>query len=362
MNPKTGEVANPDEINPQGEITPSPKVPEATNPRDMALAEIAKRAQARREKEEQALKFDVMHEDGSIEDAPVTPAAPEPTEPPNTEAAELAASSTPPPAKAESTPSPAPAASAQPEEERELIVDGQRIRVPISKIIDSGIRTLQKETTADMRLNAATELLRSAQERAQPAPAEQQAQPSDEDALLARQIQFGTEDEAKAAIARLRNAQPAITPQQIDAYVQKQLAVRLPEHQAFHEANAWLASEHTAITSDPELKFMFDLAEDRARKAGDRRPYKELYADIAGKMVTKFNLKKPDKQEPAQPFGQTTQASDRLQRKATSPRPVTGASGRLEQPQAPKRAPTVADYVEQQRQARGLQPLNKQTI
>jgi hypothetical protein len=103
------------------------------------------------------------------------------------------------------------------------------------------------------------------------------------------------------------------------------------------------------------------MKEDQARKAGDRRPYKELYADLAGQMATKFNLKKADKPEASQPM-QTTPASDRLTRKANSPRPVTGASGRLEQPQAPKKAPTVADYVTRQRQLRGLQPLDKQGI
>lgn len=353
MNPHTGEVADPDVLNPEVD-TPAADAPPPKNPRDIALAEIARRANARREKEQQALKFDTIDDNGVITPAApsVEPAEPAPEASPNVQpdASEAQGASPPPP----STP---PVAVL--EEERELIVDGKRIRVPVSKIVDAGIRTFQKETAADMRLAAATELLRSAQERqAQPPAPPPVVQPSDEDAVLARQIQFGTEEEAKAAIAKLRNAAPAISPQQIAAYVQQTLAQTLPDHTAFHEANRWLRQEFAPIAEDPDLKFLFDTKEDQARKAGDRRPYKELYADIAGQITTKFNLKKPEQAAP-QP---TTQASDRITRKAQSPRAVTGASGRMEQAQAPARAMTVAEYVQHQRQVRGLQPLDKQGI
>ncbi len=358
MNPKTGELASPEDF--QSEVVvglQAPVKPEKPmiNPRDLAIAEMAKRTQARREKDDKALKVDVLEEDGSITPAPDVPETvplPELTAPEKTAAEPTSQNQT-----AEVTPtSAAPTAPIQ-EEERELIVDGKRIRVPISKILDAGTRTLQKESAADMRLAAATELLKSAQERQQPQQAVQQAQPSDNDAAIARAIQFGTEEEAKTAIATLRNAAPAITPQQIDAYVQQKLTRALPEHQAFSEANRWLKNEYPQIVSDPDIKFMFDMKEDQARKAGDRRPYSELYADLAGQMATKFNLKKAEGQTPAQPM--TTQASDRLTRKANSPRPVTGASGRVEQTQAPKKAPTVQDYVQRQRELRGLQPLSK---
>ena len=355
MDPKTGEISNPDDLRPENDQE-TPKKPDIPlkNPRDIAIEEMAKRSNARREKEEKRMKADILEEDGTI--TPVS-SEPEPDVPRETPEPVKAAEA--PPSTEAKLPSAPPAA---PEEERELIVDGKRIRVPISKILDAGTRTLQKESAADMRLAAATELLRSAQERqqtVQTAPVAQQ-QPSDDDAALARSIQFGTEEEAKSAIAKIRNATPAITPQQIDAYVQQQLAQKLPDHNAFHSANAWLRTEYPQITADPDLKLLFDTNEQKARQLGDRRPYAELYADLAGQMATKFSLKKVDKQEPSQPM--TTQASDRLVRKATGPRPVTGASGRTEQATQPKKAPTVAEYVQRQRELRGLQPFEKQGI
>ena len=351
MDPKTGEISNPDDLRPDDDQE-TPKKPEIPlkNPRDIAIAEMAKRSNARREKDEKSLKVDILEDDGTITPAPDLDVPRETPEPVKTAEAS-------PPSTEVQLPSSPPAA---PEEERELIVDGKRIRFPISKILDAGTRALQKESASDMRLAAATELLRSAQERtAQTAPVAQQ-QPSDDDAAIARSIQFGTEEEAKAAIAKIRNATPAITPQQIDAYVQQQLAQKLPDHNAFHSANAWLRTEYPQITADPDLKYLFDTKENQARQSGDRRPYAELYADLAGQMATKFSLKKADKQELSQPM--TTQASDRLVRKATGPRPVTGASGRTEQAQQPKKAPTVAEYVQRQRELRGLQPLEKQGI
>ena len=357
MDPKTGQIANPDELNPdvKGEQPEEPKE-RPKHPRDIALAEMAKRANARRENDMKSLKVDVLEEDGTIT-ANTEPEPPEPVEadPAQDQAAEAAQQPSPAQA-ADVTPASVPPTAPQPEEERELIVDGKRIRVPLSKILDAGTRTIQKESAADMRLAAATELLRSAQsQQVQPAPV---AQPSDDDAALARSIQFGTEDEAKAAIARIRNATPAITPQQIEALVQQQLTQRLPDHNAFHDANTWLRTEYSAITGDPDLKLMFDMKEEQARKLGDRRPYKELYADLAGQMATKFNLKKADPLQATQPI----QTADRITRKANSPRPITGASGRVEQAPQPRKAPTVAEYVTQQRQRRGLQPLDKQGI
>ncbi len=353
MDPKTGQIANPDELNPdvKGEVPEEPKE-RPKHPRDIALAEMAKRANARREHDMKSLKVDVLEEDGTI----TANADPEPPEAVQDQAAEVA----PKPESAQAadvTPASVPPAAPEPEEERELIVDGKRIRVPLSKILDAGTRTIQKESAADMRLAAATELLRSAQNQ-QAQPPALVVQPSDDDAALARMIQFGTEDEAKTAIAKLRNATPAITPQQIEALVQQQLTQRLPDHNVFHDANNWLRTEYSAITSDPDLKLMFDMKEEQARKLGDRRPYKELYADLAGQMATKFNLKKADPLQAAQPM----QTADRITRKANSPRPITGASGRVEQAPQPRKAPTVAEYVTQQRQRRGLQPLDKQGI
>lgn len=51
-----------------------------------------------------------------------------------------------------------------PEEEVEIKVDGEVQKVPLSKLLDAGKRTLQKETTADKRLEEATKLKRELEE------------------------------------------------------------------------------------------------------------------------------------------------------------------------------------------------------
>jgi len=371
--PKTGQLAQPEDFETPQQPAEQPKAQDVgyvKTPRDIAREEMARRAQQRRERSDASFKVDELQEDGTIVPAVVEKTPEQPLPEPEeaapdtrdtsqvTESERTAAESE---QKTNKSESPSDEAPAAPEQERELIVDGKCMRVPISRIWDAGVRTLQKESAADMRLAAATELLRTAQERqvVQQPPAQQA--PSDEDALLARQIQFGTEEEAKAAIARLRNAAPAITPQQIDTFVQQRLSQVLPEHAAFNEANSWLRTEYKQITQDPDLKFLFDVKEDQARKAGDRRPYKELYQALAGEIATKFNLRRNEPTPPNQPI-ETTQASDRLTRKANSPRPVTGASGRMEQAQPKTKATSVADYVTRQRQLRGLQPLDKQGI
>jgi hypothetical protein len=65
---------------------------------------------------------------------------------------------------------------AQTEELETIVVDGQQVQVKRSQLFDAGKRTLQKEATADKRLQEATELYRRAQAYEQ--ALRQHAQPS----------------------------------------------------------------------------------------------------------------------------------------------------------------------------------------
>jgi hypothetical protein len=94
------------------------------------------------------------------------------------------------------------------EEEAILIVDGVETKVSLSKIIDAGKRTLQKETAADKRLEEATRILKEAKET------KETKKLSETDAIkeiseeslskLRRDYihasQYGTEDEMLAAL------------------------------------------------------------------------------------------------------------------------------------------------------------------
>ncbi|SDH82391.1 hypothetical protein [Paraburkholderia phenazinium] len=95
----------------------------------------------------------------------------------------------------------------------------------------------------------------------------------DDDAALARAIQMGGDDEARAAIAKLRQ-NGRIDDQSITSMID----VRID----FREAAAWVHSDagYKDILSDPVLRGVFMQKETEARKAGDKRPYRDLYKEI----------------------------------------------------------------------------------
>jgi len=122
----------------------------------------------------------------------------------------------------------------RPDLTEQIIVDGQKMEVPVSEIIDAGKRTLQKESAADKRLEEATRLLREAQEKT-PLPEEKkdEEKSSVEDAKpekikeLTEAIQYGDEEEAAAAIEEiLQIAQSqAISPEAIKNEIREELRI-----------------------------------------------------------------------------------------------------------------------------------------
>ncbi|HEY6019753.1 MAG TPA: hypothetical protein VIY48_07580, partial [Candidatus Paceibacterota bacterium] len=168
---------------------------------------------------------------------------------------------------------------------------------------------------------------------------------------LAHAIQFGTEDQAAEAVAKLYGG---IRPSQeeIRGIVQQQVLQATPEVMKFQEANNFVRTNYPEIFADPLLEQQFMLSENARRQSGDARPHKDLYKELAETMVTKFKLRDtPQAEEPSKPDVQ-----DRIVRKANSPRPVQAAGGQKPPAPAP-RTPTVTDFVEKQRQLRGLAPM-----
>ena len=356
MNPKTGEVATYDphsrpkvpvsDDRTQAQIAEDRKEASKKTPQFLAREEMAKRTQAARDAESSAFKPDVLAEDGSI-----TPAA-ESTEP----ASEPIDATTPPEPALETAPVP------QEEETRELIVNGQRIKVPLSKVIEEGQKALQKESAADMKLAAASELERQWRERneqlpkgAAETPAEQ-PKPSHRDAkTLAKAIQFGTEEEAETAVNELISSKGGISKEDAIAIARAELRTEREQmiaRKPFEDANNWVRSEYKHIFSDPDMEQLFMAKEARARKEGNKDPYLDLYKNIAQEIETKFQLQK------AEATATAPVAQDRITRKANAPRSIAGASTRGESTPAPKQ-PTVQDYVQRQRELRGQVPLTK---
>ena len=356
MNPKTGDVAEYDvHAKPTiGMTAPEGKPDPTKNPRFLAMESLAKRHEAERQQEmadDNSRPFDILHDDGSISPGQAINETPAPVESAPLE----------PPVDASPVETAKEAIAPQvqePEEERELIVDGKTIKVPLSKIIDAGVRTFQKETAADLRLASASRLEQQARERFQQpqgaefAQSKQQAQPQEDDAALAHAIQFGTEDQAKDAIAKLRNAGRGTSSNEVQGFVQQNVMQMVPELMKFQDANTWARNEYKEIFADPMLEQQFMLSENARRQNGDARPHRELYKELGDTMLTKFNLREATPETIATP----QEGADRLVRKANSPRPVQAAGGQ-KPPAAPVKNPTVTDYVEKQRQLRGLTPM-----
>lgn len=156
-----------------------------------------------------------------------------------------------------------------------LIVDGKEVTRPLSEVLDAGKRYLQKDMTADERIAEATRILKEAKEiTGKPQIAERPSQPvqgEDDDAALARAIQLGSDEEARAAIAKLRQG-GRTDDQSITSMIDSRIE--------FRETAAWVKTEYKDIFADPLLSSVFMQKEAEARAQGDTRPHRDLYKEL----------------------------------------------------------------------------------
>ena len=264
-----------------------------------------------------------------------------------------------------------PAAPAAPEEMRTIIVEGQSMQVPISKIVDVGTRALQKETAADYRLELASKLLAEAQAQKAavqpPAPGVAQSQSETQglnEDQLAEMIQFGTREQAAAAIKALRTpAGP--TPEAFQKLV-TEIPAQVRQQMAFEEAAKFAQTEYGDILNDPYLSQAFLSEELRLRKTGDVRAHAELYKAIGDDMRVKLNRPKPGMvavspaASVAAPSTQGRTMEEKRQAKANAPAAPRLASARLDGEGSEPRPATRAEIIDRQRRARGFQPYSAQ--
>jgi hypothetical protein len=123
-----------------------------------------------------------------------------------------------------------------------VIVDGEEREVPLSKILDAGKRTLQKESAADKRLEEATNLLKEAKAQK---PPEKDTDTGEESKKMtpkeiAHAIQYGTEDEAAAAIEQLNTMGrgETVTPEKIAEIAKKTVQETNNAEKIFTKFNA----------------------------------------------------------------------------------------------------------------------------
>lgn len=340
-----------------GEYTkPNPQ----DNPRNHVLAEIAKSVADKRTVES-AEKFDSIDDDGNVTPALTQAVAEVPAveaEAPAAVEETVVEATAPAPAAAPALADPSQAID--PTARYKVKVDGVEVEIPGQKIIDAGIRTFQKETAADFRLNQATQVLAEARASVTKPQPEQTPQPAEmSDADLAYALQFGTPEQATEAAKALRNRGTVSQEQVQSAAQQARTAVR--DELQFNEALNFVKSEYGDLFANDHLKRHFFNEESRHRASGDKRPYKDLYQAIGDDLRKALNMPKPGA---ATQTGTTPSrtAAERQSVKASTPTPPRTAASRLAASEAPKiKSPSevIAEMAASRGKNRLGQPMRK---
>lgn len=212
----------------------------------------------------------------------------------------------------------------------DIKVDGEIRKVEKEKIVDAGIRALQKESTADKRLEEATRLLREVQTKYAAPQTDSPSQWDDETVEYA--IQHGDEQQ-KAYAEQLKKERQDAIPEQIAANVMSQIEAK--------SAADWFATEFKDIVQDPYLMRLAIEAENDAMKAGDTRPPKERFKQF-GETLRAWK------------GGNATQdgLAQKQEHKAQKVVSLQSASVKKSAPQEPK-PKTTNDVIEEMRKARG---------
>ncbi len=240
-------------------------------------------------------------------------------------------------------------------------VDGVEQEIDESVALAAGIKTLQKESAADKRLEEASRLFKEATaaiETARAGKVQEQNQggaslPDKGGAAVAvltdeafteavKKIQYGSEAEAAATLKDL------ITKAAAQGQSEQLTLDRVAEMLDFREATQWAHGEYKEIFGDPKLRTLFGSEEKRLRAAGDMRPYREIYKDIGDGLN---QWRKEHGSSPA-PKVETEKnvIQQRQERKASV---VTIPTAAARQPGAPQtKEPTPSDIVDSMRKAR----------
>jgi hypothetical protein len=252
---------------------------------------------------------------------------------------------------------------------RKIIVDGVEIEVPIEKVLDRGVATMQKETAADERLKAAEKLYTEALAFANRTVAQAQGQQPDQGqqpqmtqaeyaAELARRIQFGTPQEGAAAVQELIG---------MASGVQGNILSQVTQVVDQRTAAQQFASEFKDLVGDPyAMKLVFARERELRAEAADQGqaigPFNEFYKRIGDEVRSyRTGLMQSGSQAAPNPIptpaptprgAQPATTQGRVAAKAAAPKAVTGASALPTQNTAPK-PKTTAEAITDMARARG---------
>jgi hypothetical protein len=263
-----------------------------------------------------------------------------------------------------------PVVAAVPEETRTLIVNGTPMQVPLSKIIEQGTASFQKEINADLKLKQATELLEQAKRVVSDgnlpkgdAPAQSQENVSAIAKLTSaervRIIRYGTDDEAAQVQQYMEEqaARPQVKTEDVLRAARESVGPQI----AFEKGKEYVIAEYGDLLQDPDLGAIFLNRENAARASGDTRSHQELYKDIGEDMRTKFARPKPGSAGAAKPTPVPNASTapvrtmeEKQAAKAAAPQLPRLASARLDGDANTPRPPTRAEMFANMRRARGF--------
>lgn len=216
------------------------------------------------------------------------------------------------PAEEEETPS--SSADEELEKKYRIKVNGKEIELTEAELIARA----SKIEAADEYLRRAAEANRRVQEPAAPVadPNVLQRHRDDEDLALVRAIQVGTEQEALAALRKLREqagARPSLSRDDVSRTIDERLA--------FNTAIDRFSTEYSDVWSDPILKKIAFDKDAQLLQQGDTRPYWERYQEIGNEVRSwKESLAPAKKTE--------VTMTDKEARKASAPKVPAPASAK----------------------------------
>jgi hypothetical protein len=214
--------------------------------------------------------------------------------------------------------------------------------------VDELIARAQKVESADDYLREAVNLNNQAKSLVKPATKTEETtdQPEvDDEAALARALQMGSEDEAKAAIRKLRSSGPS----------KDDLDRTIDERLTFKQAVDWFAGEYKDIVSDPLLSQVAMNQDNILRSQGDKRGYRDRYKAIGDGIRDWLKSKAPVTEEPEAEVKEETVdiPPTRKAKKAAAPSVPKPASTKVTEPVEEETEESASDTIAKMAQARG---------
>ena len=206
----------------------------------------------------------------------------------------------------------------EPARKFKIKVNGKEIELTEDELIARA----QKVESADEYLRTAKNTVREPAKPAGPTAEDLQRQQDVEDRALVRAIQMGNEDEATAAIRKIRTqttvARPSINMDDVSRTIDERLE--------FKSAYSAFEKEFSDVIGDSLLmKLMLDKDSEQLA-AGDTRPYLERYRENGNELRAWVAKKAPVVEKPL-----VADMADKKARKDALPVPVATASAKAKQ-------------------------------